>query len=157
MLGFIIDCCVSILYAGYWFFPVSKWRCNKSCIASYVVYTVARGLISFKWHHCISRLTGATDTDDTEDSEYNFMADDQNEEQEEYRTDRAVTISRKMCLFSVREQPKLTEWMFWKFDWSVQTVSNIKVEPKARACMSPRLYVCRHNREAYCMYVACET
>ena len=43
-----------------------------------------------------SRSTGSTDTDDPEDSEYNFMAEDQKEEQEEYRTDRAVKISRKI-------------------------------------------------------------
>ena len=35
------------------------------------------------------------DTEDPEDSEYNFMADDQKEEQEEYRNDRAVKVSRK--------------------------------------------------------------
>ena len=48
----------------------------------------------------ISRLAGSTDTDDPEDSEYNFMAEDQKEEREEYRTDRAVKISRKIILAS---------------------------------------------------------
>lgn len=58
---------------------------------------------------------GATDTDDPEDSEYNFMAEDQKEEKEEYRTDRAVKISRKLCLvyyiariFSYKQRELLT-------------------------------------------------
>lgn len=33
--------------------------------------------------------------EDHEDSEYNFMAEDQREEKEEYRNDRAVRIPRK--------------------------------------------------------------
>ena len=33
--------------------------------------------------------------EDHEDSEYNFMAEDQKEEKEEYRNDRAVRIPRK--------------------------------------------------------------
>ena len=33
--------------------------------------------------------------DDQEDTEYNFMAEDQKEEKEEYRNDRAVRIPRK--------------------------------------------------------------
>ncbi len=48
--------------------------------------------------YVICRLPGSTDTDDPEDSEYNFMAEEQKEEQEEYRTDRAVKISRKIVL-----------------------------------------------------------
>lgn len=38
--------------------------------------------------------------EDHEDSEYNFMAEDQKEEKEEYRNDRAVRIPRKLlpCL-----------------------------------------------------------
>ena len=35
--------------------------------------------------------------EDHEDSEYNFMAEDQREEKEEYRNDRAVRIPRKRC------------------------------------------------------------
>ena len=35
--------------------------------------------------------------EDHEDSEYNFMAEDQKEEKEEYRNDRAVRIPRKWC------------------------------------------------------------
>lgn len=35
--------------------------------------------------------------EDHEDSEYNFMAEDQREEKEEYRNDRAVRIPRKWC------------------------------------------------------------
>ena len=33
--------------------------------------------------------------DDQEDTEYNFMAEDQKEEKEEYRNDRAVRIPRE--------------------------------------------------------------
>ena len=34
--------------------------------------------------------------EDHEDSEYNFMAEDQKEEKEEYRNDRAVRITSKL-------------------------------------------------------------
>lgn len=36
--------------------------------------------------------------EDHEDSEYNFMAEDQKEEKEEYRNDRAVRIPRKLSI-----------------------------------------------------------
>ena len=35
--------------------------------------------------------------EDHEDSEYNFMAEDQKEEKEEYRNDRAVRIPSKLA------------------------------------------------------------
>ena len=44
--------------------------------------------------------------EDHEDSEYNFMAEDQREEKEEYRNDRAVRIPRKWCSsFSLQASP----------------------------------------------------
>ena len=49
--------------------------------------------------------------EDHEDSEYNFMAEDQREEKEEYRNDRAVRIPRKWC-----------SWLFnWKKKWKKST------------------------------------
>ena len=38
--------------------------------------------------------------EDHEDSEYNFMAEDQKEEKEEYRNDRAVRITSKLLQLS---------------------------------------------------------
>ena len=38
--------------------------------------------------------------EDHEDSEYNFMAEDQKEEKEEYRNDRAVRITSKLLLLT---------------------------------------------------------
>lgn len=43
--------------------------------------------------------------EDHEDSEYNFMAEDQKEEKEEYRNDRAVRIPRKLHLSLVVTSP----------------------------------------------------
>lgn len=45
--------------------------------------------------------------EDHEDTEYNFMAEDQKEEKEEYRNDRAVRIPRKFLSSS----PNLN-WLF---------------------------------------------
>ena len=46
-------------------------------------------------HNCCLFLE-ETD-DENEDTEYNFMAEDHKEEQEEYRNDRAVRIPRECC------------------------------------------------------------
>ena len=43
---------------------------------------------------CLLTDDGHTD-DENDDTEYNFMAEDQKEEMEEYRNDRAVRIPRK--------------------------------------------------------------
>lgn len=43
----------------------------------------------------VLRVDEVCGEDDQEDTEYNFMAEDQKEEKEEYRNDRAVRIPRK--------------------------------------------------------------
>lgn len=50
--------------------------------------------------------------EDHEDSEYNFMAEDQKEEKEEYRNDRAVRIPRKLCS-SFSQEPSFCLNLFW--------------------------------------------
>ena len=49
-------------------------------------------------HLCCLSLDDVCGDEDHEDSEYNFMAEDQKEEKEEYRNDRAVRIPSKLCL-----------------------------------------------------------
>lgn len=44
------------------------------------------------------REVGGDEGDDQDDAEYNFLADQQEDEKEEFRNDRAVKISRKWVL-----------------------------------------------------------
>lgn len=58
--------------------------------------------------------------EDHEDSEYNFMAEDQREEKEEYRNDRAVRIPRKWCSSFSLHKPSF-KFVQLKIKWKKST------------------------------------
>ena len=59
------------------------------------IHKVVYGLLLWFMYIFVLHVDEVCGEDDQEDTEYNFMAEDQKEEKEEYRNDRAVRIPRE--------------------------------------------------------------